>query len=94
MNNKDAVKEYKEIREEYAYDADIFTADGDRVAAIKWIIENRLTQVERTLILLYADCQSYRKLGKRLGLSHTTVYTLIKDIKAKILHEYETIRKK
>lgn len=86
------VREYKDIREDYAPQEGIFADEPDRVARVKWIIENRLTETERTLILLYTDCQSFRQLGRRLGLSHTTVYTLIKNIKKKIIEEYEHLR--
>lgn len=92
MTEKEIAREYKDIRKDYAYDGGIFADEPDRVARVKWIIENRLTETERTLILLYADCQSFRKLGRRMGLSHTTVYTLIKGIKKKILEEYEHLR--
>jgi hypothetical protein len=44
--------------------------------------------VDKTLILLYTDCQSYRKLGHRLGLSHMTCRKEIMRIKSIILKEY------
>lgn len=48
--------------------------------------------MDRTLILLYADCLSLRKLGKRLGLSHTCVAKEIRRIRETILTQYETIK--
>jgi hypothetical protein len=45
--------------------------------------------VDKTLILLYTDCQSYRKLGHRLGLSHMTCRKEVIRIKNIILKEYE-----
>ena len=57
------------------------------------IIAERLTEVDRTLILLYCDCLSYRKLGKRLGLSHTTVAAEIRRIRQLILDEYDKMTK-
>lgn len=66
--------------------------DEDRVAKIKYIINNKLTQVEKTIILLYVDYLSYRKLGKRMGFSHMTMYEEIKRIKAKILSEYDKLK--
>ena len=88
-NEKALVRSYKEIREDYTFDPDIFSPEDERVAAVKWIIQNRLTEVERTIILLYTDIQSYRKLGKRLGISRSTCYTLVQNIRKKILKEYE-----
>jgi len=83
----DIVREYKEIREDYAYKEDIFSEEPDKVRRLKQII-SQLDQVDRTLILLYADCQSFRKLGKRLGLSHQSAKKVIDDINAKILGMY------
>lgn len=81
-------RSYVDIRKDYTYDGSVFTQDPERVARLKWIIENRLTQVDQTLIILYADCGSLRDLGKRLGLSHTLVGKEIRRIRALILEEY------
>lgn len=91
MQEQELVRDYKEIREDYAYNADIFNPEDERVSAVKWIIANRLTQVERTIILLYTDCQSYRKLGKRLRVSHSTCRTIVQGIRKKILEEYANL---
>lgn len=91
MAEKDAVRDYKEIRQDYAFDPDIMNDEPERVARVKYIVNNRLNQVDRTLIILYADCQSYRKLGKRLGLSHTTVAVEINRIKAEIRRMYDEL---
>lgn len=85
------VAEYRRIRADYAYDPDIMCADDERVAKVKEIIDTRLPVEDRTLILLYADCMSYRKLGKKLGLSHMTVCKEIRRIKGIILKEYENL---
>ena len=42
---KQIVRTYKEIREDYLFDPSIFSQEDDRVAALKWIIQERLTQV-------------------------------------------------
>lgn len=86
--------DYKRIAPDYAYDGTIFSEDTDRVAAVKYIINNKLSQVDRTIILLYADCLSYRKLGKRLGFSHMTLRKECLRIKKKILEEYEKMQTK
>lgn len=93
MAEKDAARDYKEIRQDYAFDPDIMNDEPERVARVKYIVNNRLNQVDRTLIILYADCQSYRKLGKRLGLSHTTVAQEINRIKAEIRRIYDELEK-
>lgn len=91
MDEKEIVKDYKTIREDYTFNPDIFNDEPERIARVKYIINCRLNQVDRTLIILYADCQSYRKLGKRLGLSHTTIRCEIMRIKAEILRIYKEL---
>ena len=87
-----AFRDFKDIEAEYAHDPSIFTEDEGRVNAVKWIIDNKLNRVDKTLILLYADCLSFRKLGKRLGFSHTTVRQEIMRIKQYILEEYKQMQ--
>ena len=89
---EETVKDYKTIRQDYAFNADIFNDEPEKIARVKYIINHRLNQVDRTLIILYADCQSYRKLGKRLGLSHTTIAVEINRIKAEILRIYDELK--
>lgn len=91
MAEAEAARDYMEIRKDYAYDPDIMNPEPERVARVKYIINHRLNQVDKTLIILYADCQSYRKLGKRLGLSHTTVMLEIRRIKAEIRRIYDEL---
>jgi transcriptional regulator of aromatic amino acid metabolism len=89
---REIVKDFKEIKDDYAWHPDIFTKDDERVSKIKEIINTKLSLVDKTIILLYADCQSYRKLGKRLGVSHMTIRTECLRIKKIILQEYEKTR--
>ena len=83
------VREFRQIKQEYAYNPDIMSTDDPRVARLKEIIDTKLSQVDKTIILLYADCQSYRKLGKRMNLSHMTIRREILRIKKIILEEYK-----
>ena len=94
MKDKDVARSYTQLREDYRFDGSIFSQEPDRVARVKWIIDNRLTDVERILILLYVDRQSYRKLAKELTISHQTLAKEIRRIKAKILTEYEKLNTK
>ena len=89
-----AAVDFKRIAPDYAYDGTVFSEDDARTSAIKYIINHKLDQVERTIILLYVDCLSYRKLGKRLGFSHMTLRKEVMKIKAKILDEYAKMQKK
>lgn len=89
MKDKEMARSYTQLREDYRFDGSIFSQEPERIARVKWIIDNRLTDVERILILLYVDRQSYRKLAKELTISHQTLAKEIRKIKAKILAEYE-----
>ena len=83
------VEEYRRIRAEYAWDPSIFSTEDPRVAVVKEIIETRLTPADRTIFLLYADCQSLRVLGKKMGTSHMTMRKEIQRIKGIILGYYK-----
>lgn len=87
-----AFREFKDIEAEYRFDPSIFTQDAERVAALKYIIDNKLSRVDKTLILIYVDCLSYRKMGERLGFSQTTMWNEVKRIKGIILEEYNKLQ--
>ena len=87
----EVVKEYRAIKQDYAYDSDIMSKDDERVTKIKKIIDTKLSLVDKTIILLYADCQSYRKLAKKMNLSHMTLRREVIRIKNIILKEYENL---
>lgn len=85
----DAVNQYRLLRKDYKPKGGILDDDEPRVASIKRIIETKLTQADRTIMLLYVDCMSYRKLGRMLHLSHVTARTEVLRIKKMILEEYD-----
>ena len=88
MKENEVVKEYRQIKEEYKFNPDIMCPDDPSVSRIKEIIDTKLSQVDKTIILLYADCLSYRKLGRKMRLSHMTVRRECMRIKKIILEEY------
>lgn len=94
MTTNEVVKEFRMIRKEYAYDPTIFNQDDPRISRLKEIIEKKLSQADRTILLLYVDCQSYRKLGKKLNLSHMTCRREVMRIKGIILEEYTKLQPK
>ena len=86
---RDIVRDFREIAPDYAPNPDtLFNNEDDRVRRVKHIVQNRLEPWERNVILLYADCGSLRKLGKRLDLSHSSVRRVVDEIKQKILTAY------
>ena len=86
---REVVSEFRKIRQEYSYNPDIMNEEDERLTRVKKIIDTKLSLADKTIILLYVDCQSYRKLGKRLGVSHMTLRREVMRIKNIILKEYE-----
>jgi len=84
----EVVAEYRQIKAEYAFDPGIFNPDDPKVARLKEIIDTKLSQADKTILLLYVDCQSYRKLGKKLNLSHMTVRREVLRIRKIVLNEF------
>jgi DNA-directed RNA polymerase specialized sigma24 family protein len=89
MNN--AVNTYKLIRRDYEYSPDVMSEEDERTTRIKEIIHKHLNTADRTIILLYIDLQSYRKLGVMLGLSHMTVRREVIRIKNEIMKHYNGV---
>ena len=87
---REVVSEFRKIRQEYSYNPDIMNEEDERLTRVKKIIDTKLSLADKTIILLYVDCQSYRKLGKRLGVSHMTLRREVQRIKNIILKEYES----
>ena len=67
----------KRIEEEYA--DDIF-ADDDKMYELKQII-NELDDLDKALLIVYADEGSMAKAGKKFNVSAATIYTNIKRIR-------------
>ena len=86
---REVVSEFRKIRQDYTYNPDIMNEEDERLISLKKIIDQKLSLADKTIILLYVDCQSYRKLGKRLGVSHMTIRREVQRIKNIILKEYE-----
>ena len=67
----------QKIEEEYEGD---FLKDDDRIFRIKEII-NELDDLDKALLIIYADEQSMAKAGKKFNVSAATIYTNIKRIR-------------
>lgn len=87
---REIVSEFRKIRQDYTYNPDIMNEEDERLTRVKKIIDQKLSLADKTIILLYVDCQSYRKLGARLGVSHMTIRREVQRIKNIILKEYES----
>lgn len=83
------VRELRDIIPDYAFKEDIMSEEDERLAAVKKIVNTKLSQADRAIILMYADCGSLRKVAARLNVSHMTLHKQIKRIKKIILTAYE-----
>ena len=61
------------------YDSDIFI-DDDRIFRLKEII-NELDDLDKALLIVYADEGSMAKAGSKFNVSAATIYTNIKRIR-------------
>ena len=61
------------------YDSDIFV-DDDRIFRLKEII-NELDDLDKALLIIYADEGSMAKAGKKFNVSAATIYSNIKRIR-------------
>ena len=90
MKTDEVIAEFRKIKQDYTYNPDIMNEEDERLTRVKKIIDTKLSLADKTIILLYVDCQSYRKLGARLGVSHMTLRREVMRIKNIILKEYES----
>ena len=67
----------QKIEEEYMGD---FLKDDDRIFRLKQII-NELDDLDKALLIIYADEQSMAKAGRKFNVSAATIYTNIKRIR-------------
>ena len=65
------------IEEEYIGD---FLKDDDRMFKLKEIIEN-LDDLDRAILIIYADEGSMAKAGRKFNVSAATIYSNIKRIR-------------
>lgn len=82
------VRLYKKIKDDYSFTPDILNEDDTRVARVKKIMRDELSEVERTILILYMELQSFRKLGEVMGCSHQTMRNEVQRIKDKIFKSY------
>ena len=73
----------KEVIDEYKPDDDIMSNDDEEMRILKESVMN-LPTANRIIFLLYSELASYRKVAKKLGVSHTIIYKQIKKIREDI----------
>ena len=80
MNWKKEHISLSKIEEEYIGD---FLKDDDRIFRLKEII-NELDDLDRAILIMYADEGSMAKAGKKFNVSAATIYSNIKRIRQTI----------
>ena len=72
--------------EDYSLDVnDIFNEDSEQIRKIKWIIDNKLTDSEKTIFLMYTERNSSASAtAKVLHCTPATVRNYINRIRQKI----------
>ena len=79
---------YTELTDNYQYEENELT---DKELKVKQIV-SKLGIFDRTIIEIYADCNSLRKLGDVLGVSHTAIKKDVDRIKEYVKKEYEKVK--
>ena len=75
--HKQQTPSLQKIEEEYEGD---FLKDDDRIFRLKQII-NELDDLDKALLIIYADEGSMAKAGRKFNVSAATIYTNIKRIR-------------
>ena len=71
--------------EDYSFENDIFNEDSEQIRKIKWIIDNKLTESEKTIFLMYTERNSSASAtAKVLNCTPATVRNYINRIRQKI----------
>lgn len=85
---------YRDMLEDCKFELDMMCEETQLVRKLKYIINRKLPVEDKTLILLYADYDSLRKLAGLLGVSHVTVKNRIAGIRKDILSELDKLEGK
>lgn len=85
------VKKYRECKDDYAFNPDIFCDDDELVWKVKYILDHKLTPAEKAFVLFYAETQAYRKMAAVMNMSHMTVKREIARIRTIIQKELKKL---
>ena len=69
--------------EDYKPDYSIWREDDEDMLMLKMALDS-LDDADRIIFILYAEWGSLRKVGKKLGVSHSIIYKNISRIKREI----------
>ena len=80
------IENLNRIMNDYKPNYDIFREDDDKMTQLKESVM-KLADADRIIFIMYCELGSLRKVGKMLGISHTSAYKVIKKIKENILND-------
>lgn len=80
-----------DVMEDYRPNDSMWSTEGEKSDLLKRIIFDKLTEPERRIIIMYAECGSYESVGNILHVCTTTARYQIKQIKKKIWEYYKTL---
>ena len=76
--------EFKNMLEDYAPDDDIFSEEDEDINRLKHIVYDELDEVDKRVLLMYAELGTLEKVGKELGVSRASACLRIKQIRERI----------
>lgn len=77
----------KKLMNDYKIEVDDFNYDDEQQKLFDAV--QKLPDPDKIILYLYAELQSYRKLAVELDVSFTTAYKAVKQIRKKILENYD-----
>ena len=78
------------VMSDYEYNEDIFNDEDERVAKIKYIITNNLTDTEKLIYIIYIECNlNVNLLAREMNVKAPALRYYIKKITKKIRHLYD-----
>ena len=80
------IENLNRIMDDYKPQYDIFREDDMKMTRLKESVM-KLSDADRIIFIMYCEFGSLRKVGKMLGISHTSAYKCIKKIKEQILND-------
>lgn len=85
MTKTELSKVYRQARRDYLPDFTPFREGSDMAEMIRRRMATRLTETERTTLILYAELGSLQKLADQMDVSKSRINREIQKIKHKLL---------
>jgi DNA-directed RNA polymerase specialized sigma subunit len=82
--------ELRAIMDEYKFNDDVMCDDSQKVRVAKMALQ-KISESDRIIYCLYLDQQSSRKVGKILGVSHSTILKQLQRIRQELLYQIMSI---